>query len=182
MRRCHTSAAFVCPICEDLFAAYPDYERHCRDDHRDEYEENKCQVLRVKTMPANLTALRCKHCSKVFHAISLEQMRRHVARAHAGQAFDEVHLDFQCRVCMKDEQNDDMAELLEHIKSNHGEEGEAGGGAVNGQSSNAAAAAAAAPNKEIDGAEKKQVRLLCFSRRLMSFSTQYVLRKSAKRV
>ena len=27
-------AAFVCPECDDLFGAFPDFEKHCRDDHR----------------------------------------------------------------------------------------------------------------------------------------------------
>ena len=27
-------AAFVCPECDDLFGAYPDFEKHCRDDHK----------------------------------------------------------------------------------------------------------------------------------------------------
>ena len=27
-------AAFVCPECDDLFGAFPDFEKHCRDDHK----------------------------------------------------------------------------------------------------------------------------------------------------
>jgi uncharacterized protein YlaI len=71
VRRIHSSAAFVCPECEDLFAAYPDYARHINEDHKD---NEKCKNL---PMPPNLTALKCNLCDRVFHAVSVEQGRNY---------------------------------------------------------------------------------------------------------
>jgi hypothetical protein len=53
-------------------------------------------------------------------------MRRHIEKTHTGVTFEEFHLDFQCRICMEPEQNEDMTELMEHIRSKHGSGGGAG--------------------------------------------------------
>ena len=40
---------------------------------------------------------------KVFHAVTVDQMRRHIEKSHHGVTFEELHLDFQCRICMEPE-------------------------------------------------------------------------------
>ena len=41
--------------------------------------------------------------TKVFHAVTVDQMRRHIEKSHHGVTFEELHLDFQCRICMEPE-------------------------------------------------------------------------------
>ena len=62
-------------------------------------------MCRKVKMPSNLVALMCKLCNKVFHAVTVDQMRRHIEKSHHGVTFEELHLDFQCRICMEPERS-----------------------------------------------------------------------------
>ena len=90
-------------------------------------------------MPESLISLMCKLCDKVFHAVTVDHMRRHFEIFHRRVTYDEFHLDFLCTICLEPERwcqcrydnyqifihstpllrFEDVDELLEHIREHH---------------------------------------------------------------
>ena len=125
IRECGRDNAFICSLCpkykEFAFEDHVKLRNHVRHCHpREPGGEN------WRRRPRSFVAFRCIPCRKVFHGMAEKAMKRHFNYEHKDMlegSIDDfpyhLHLDYQCRMCMKENANEDLEELLHHLESFH---------------------------------------------------------------
>lgn len=124
VRKRHPQLSFECRICPSRWseggpAVFPDpttLRDHVDKAHADDQQaRSEADFTRP---PVDLRSVRCQLCNLSFHAVGLDEMRKHFEDRHESEEFHGGFLDWHCRLCPAKE-FDEEDELASHIAEVH---------------------------------------------------------------